>query len=262
MICQEKRIALAASAMLIFSASPAIAKEDWVPLFNGRNLDGWTPKIAYHPVGENFKDTFTVHDGAIRVSYSGYNGFDHQFGHLFYKLPFSSYRLRLKYRVLPEFSAGAPKYARSNSGVMFHAQSPNSMAINQWFPVSVEFQILGKNDDAPSPTGSVCTPGTNVSIGGARIPGHCATSAGPIVPNGRWTDLELVVAPDGQITHKINGQIVLTYSNVEYDLLDLTAEPLVANQNDKLELKSGYIALQSEGNAVEFKDIEILNLAP
>jgi hypothetical protein len=54
----------------------------WIPLFNGRDLQGWTVKIAKHPLGENYADTFRVEDGMIKASYDKYSKFGMQFGHL------------------------------------------------------------------------------------------------------------------------------------------------------------------------------------
>ncbi|HQR90837.1 MAG TPA: DUF1080 domain-containing protein, partial [Caulobacter sp.] len=141
----------------------------WRSLFDGRTLDGWTPKIAKHPVGKNHQQTFVVDQGAIRVSYAGYDTLNGQFGHLFYKTPFKAYRLRFTYRFLTEGAlADTPAWARSNSGVMFHSQSPASMMVEQSFPVSVEFQLLGKDGDAPRPTGAVCTPGITITFDGVK----------------------------------------------------------------------------------------------
>src|SRR3989344_3133042 len=72
----------------------------WRPIFDGKTPDGRTAKISRHPVGENWRDTFIVKDGAIQVSYAGYETFALQFGHLFYKTPFKAYRLRRMYKVL------------------------------------------------------------------------------------------------------------------------------------------------------------------
>lgn len=46
-------------------------------------------KIAKHPVQENFNQTFRVEDGILKVDYSRYAAFDGEFGHIFYKTPFS-----------------------------------------------------------------------------------------------------------------------------------------------------------------------------
>ena len=246
--------------LVCLASSQATAQEKWQPLFDGHTLNGWTPKIAGYPAGDNFGQTFSVRDGAIRVSYAGYDQFNYRFGHLFYKLPFRAYRLRLKYRIIEGGEVrGAPKWSRSNSGVMFDSQSPESMALGQWFPASIEFQLLGREGrNPPEPTGSVCTPGTNITINGERLKSHCATSTGPVVANNTWTDLELEVRADGQVIHRINGVEVLRYSGVELNLRDLTAEPLIGAQKGVTAVSSGYIALQSEGQPVEFKDIAIL----
>jgi len=232
----------------------------WRPIFDGKTLDGWTAKIARHPVGENWHDTFIVKDGAIRVSYAGYDKFDLQFGHLFYKTSFKAYRLRLNYRVLEPALPDTPSWAQSNSGVMFHSQSPQSMELNQSFPVSVEFQLLG----APRATGAVCTPGVSVTIGGKRQAEHCIPSTGPIIPNGTWTKLELEVLPNGQVTEKINGAVVHRYADIELDPADpmaaADAKRLIAERGGALAVKEGYIALQSEGHPFEFKDIEVQEL--
>src|SRR5205807_828349 len=55
----------------------------WVALFNGKDLDGWTPKIKGYAAGENYADTFRVEDGVLKVSYDKYAKFDEKFGHLF-----------------------------------------------------------------------------------------------------------------------------------------------------------------------------------
>src|SRR5688500_4497033 len=50
-------------------AQPAANRNGWIPLFNGRDLDGWIPKISKHDVGENYAHTFRVVDGMLQVRY-------------------------------------------------------------------------------------------------------------------------------------------------------------------------------------------------
>src|SRR5437868_6932621 len=64
-------------------------KGGWISLFNGKDLDGWTPKIRGYSAGENYADTFRVEDGVIKVSYAKYPRFDRKFGHLFSNRKFS-----------------------------------------------------------------------------------------------------------------------------------------------------------------------------
>ncbi|MBU1377172.1 MAG: DUF1080 domain-containing protein [Alphaproteobacteria bacterium] len=265
MVGKSWRIAAAVLACVALPAQALAQKAGpWRPIFDGKTLDGWTAKIARHPLGENWHDTFIVKDGAIQVSYAGYDKFAAQFGHLFYKTSFKAYRLKLSYRVLEPPLPDTPAWARGNSGVMFHSQSPESMGLNQPFPVSVEFQILGADGPGPRPTGSVCTPGLSITIDGKRQAEHCTTSTGPTIPNGTWTKLELEVLPNGQVTERINGAVVFRYADIELDPKDpmapLDARRLIADRGGVLPVTEGYIALQSEGHPIEFKDIQIQTL--
>jgi hypothetical protein len=160
-----------------FGAVPAAAQEpaagDWIPLFNGVDLEGWTPKIRQYPAGENFGATFRVEDGLLTVAYDAYESFDNRFGLLFYARPFSHYRLRLEYRFIGEQAPGGADWARRNSGVMLHAQAPETMPEAQDFPISVEVQFLGGlGDGNPRATANLCTPGTNVVYGGEFTTAH------------------------------------------------------------------------------------------
>ena len=256
------------SGLALSAGGPANAEGvktgPWRPLFDGKTLDGWTPKVAKHPAGENYRQTFVVDHGAIRVSYAGYEKLDGQFGHLFYKTPFKAYRLRLTYRFLTEGGlADTPVWARSNSGIMFASQSPESMTVDQSFPVSVEFQLLGKEGDAPRPTGAVCTPGITITIDGAKVKEHCTPPAdSPTVPNGTWVQAELEVRPNGEVFQKVNGVVVHHYADVTLDPDDTVAsgaKPYILAHGAQ-RVTEGYIALQSEGHPIEFKDIEIQEL--
>ncbi|HJV42108.1 DUF1080 domain-containing protein [Caulobacter sp.] len=260
---------MAAGILLALCAGSVASAEDvkagpWRSLFDGKTLNGWTAKVAKHPVGENYRQTFVADHGVIRVSYAHYDKMDGQFGHLFYKAPFKAYRLRLTYRFLTEGGLpDTPAWARSNSGVMFHSQSPESMTVEQPFPVSVEFQLLGKDGDAPRPTAAVCTPGTTITIDGAKVKEHCTPSANaPTIPNGTWTKVELEVRPNGEVLEKIDSVVVHHYADVTLDPDDTVAggaKPYILAHGAQ-PVTEGYIALQSEGHPIEFKDIQIQEL--
>ena len=255
-------IILATALMLAGCATAQSREPSWKPIFDGKSLAGWTPKIRGFPLGENYRDTFTVRDGAIVVSYAKYDKFGERFGHLFYKRPFGAYRLRFEYRFTDPSPADTPGWAIRNSGVMIFSQDPKSMAVEDSFPVSVEAQILGPDGKAPRTNGNVCTPGTDIVMAGKRVTQHCINSAFAATPNGEWIRFEVEVSPTGEVTHRVNGQTVLTYSGVQ---LDPTAgmansKPLIAAAGGKLELTGGYICLQSEGAPIEFRNIEIMEL--
>src|SRR5215213_4966369 len=97
-----KTIGLLALTAFLASAQSPGDRKDWVPIFNGKNLDGWVVKLAYHELGENFGDTFRVENGVIKVSYDKYPEFGNRFGHLFWKEKLSHYIVRVEYRFVGE----------------------------------------------------------------------------------------------------------------------------------------------------------------
>lgn len=248
------------SFTLFQSSTQAQSKKDWVKLFNGHNLDGWNVKVHHHEYNVNYGNTFRVHKKKIQVSYDQYGAFNDQFAHLYYQTPYSHYRFKFEYRFLGSLQQGAPEYTLLNSGVMFHSQDPKSMLKEQDWPISVEMQLLaGIGDGKPRPTGNMCSPGTDIVYQGKKYPGHCLNSSSATIPKDQWVKGELVVYGDSLIQHIINGAVVLEYSFPSMG-------GGVANRYDPAiwepgkPLKEGFIALQSEGQPVEFKNIEFLNL--
>jgi hypothetical protein len=230
---------------------------EWVRLFNGKNLDGWTVKIAGHEPGDNYLDTFRVEDGVLKVSYDKYQQFNGKFGHLFYKDKFSHYDLRLQYRFVGEQAKGAPGWALRNSGVMFHCQSPGSMRKDQAFPVSIEFQFLGGLGRGERPTGSMCSPGTNVVMREKLITQHCVNSTSKTFHGDQWVSAELQVRGSGKVKHLINGEVVMAYAQPQLDPKDKDGAALLEAAKGKLLLDEGYIALQAESHPCEFRNIEV-----
>jgi hypothetical protein len=236
------------------------AKEgEWIQLFNGRNLDGWTPKIKGYKAGENFGNTFRVEDGVLKVSYDAYDKFDGRFGHLFYKDKFSNYRLRVEYRFVGDQSPGGPNWAIRNSGVMVHGESPETMDKDQEFPASIEVQLLGGSGSGNRTTANLCTPGTNVVMDGRLITQHCTNSKSKTYHGDRWVTVELEVRGGGTIKHIVDGETVLSYSEPQLDPRDAHASQL-AEKDGKL-LTGGTISLQSESHPVEFRKVELMKLA-
>jgi len=236
-------------------APAAAGSGPWVSLFNGRDLEGWIPKFAGHEAGVNYKDTFRVEDGVLKVSYDGYEKFDGEFGHLFYKEPFGHYVLRVEYRFVGEQTPGGPDWGWRNSGVMFHSQSPESMGLAQSFPVSIEVQFLGGDGSAERPTANLCTPGTNVVIAGELVTRHCTNSTSATYHGDRWVTVELEVNGSGAVRHVIDGKTVLIYEQPQLDPADADGRKLV--KDGPLLLEKGYIALQAESHPLEFRKVEI-----
>ena len=235
--------------------------DGWIALFNGKDINDWFVKIQHHAIGENFGNTFRVEEGSIKVRYDKYADFNDQFGHLYYKVPFSNYHLKLEYRFTGELQKGAPGYTLRNSGVMFHSQDPRTMPTEQDWPISIEMQFLGGlGDGKPRPTGNMCSPGTRIVYEGKLDDRHCIDSKSKTYDGDQWVSAELIVLGDSLITHIINGDTVMRYSKPQigggvvnrYD---------PAMKKDGMILKNGFIALQSEGQPVDFRNVKLRDLS-
>lgn len=237
-------------------AVESASDDAWISLFNGRDLEGWTPKIAGHALGEDPYGTVRVEDGMIRIGYDGYDPpFRDRFCHLFYERPFERYRLRVEYRFHGDQVAGGPGWAWRNSGAMLHCQDPKTMGRDQSFPVSIEGQFLGGDGSSPRTTGNLCTPGTNVVMKDRLERRHCINSSSETCHGDDWVVAEFEVDGSGTVKHFINGRLVLEYEQPQLDPDDADARPLV--KGDDLLLDSGWIALQGESHPIDFRRVEL-----
>jgi len=255
------RYALTLAITVLLCSSTFAEDEKWIQLFNGKNLDGWTPKIRYQELGKDPGKTFRVEDGKLVVRYDAktYPEFKETFGHLFYKQKFSHYRIRVEYRFVGRQVQGGPGWALRNSGIMLHGQDPKTMAKDQDFPVSIEVQLLGGDGKNKRTTSNLCTPGTNVVKGGKLFTNHCTGSSSKTYHGEQWVTAEVEVRGDKVIRHIIDGKVVLQYEQPQLDPKSKDAKKLI--KDGKLLLKEGSISLQSESHPVEFRKVELLKLA-
>jgi len=250
---------LLCAAALLACVHVRAADAEWHSLFNGKDLDGWTPKIAKHPVGENYADTFRVEDGVIKVYYDKYGQFDRQFGHLYTNQAYSNYILQLEYKFVGAAIEDSPPWAKLNSGVMIHSQSPLSMTLGQEFPASMEFQFLATGASAGKQTGNVCTPGTNLEMGGKLLLDHIIDAKSKFYPLDEWVSVEAEVHGNKEVIYRVNGVEVLRYQRPQLDPRDVDAQRLLA-AGAPLQLSFGHIALQAESQPVWFRNIRIKQL--
>ncbi|MEJ7693441.1 DUF1080 domain-containing protein [Daejeonella sp.] len=237
------------------------SNDKWISLFNGKNFDDWFIKIHRHATGVNFGNTFRVEDGIIKVRYDQYGNFNDQFGHLYYKTPYSYYHLKLEYRFVGDLQKGAPPYTLRNSGVMFHSQDPRTMPVEQDWPISVEMQFLGGLGDGKSrTTGNMCSPGTKIVYNGKLDERHCINSTSKTFDGDQWVSAELIVLGDSLITHIINGDTVMKYSKPQIGGENVKRYIPEMKPDGKI-LRSGFIALQSEGQPVDFRNIVLKDLS-
>jgi hypothetical protein len=272
---RRSRFAMAGAAALVLAAAAVLAaavqggaagkandpaREEWVPLFNGRDLDGWTPKFSKSDLGVNLNGTFRVENGLLRVRYDGWTAFNGEFGHLFYRTPYSHYRLVAEYRFVDQQAPGGPGWAQRNNGLMLHAPDPKTMLKDQDFPISIEVQLLGGlGDGKPRTTANLCTPGTHVVMKGELFTPHCVNSTSKTYDGDQWVRVEVEVHGDERIRHIVDGQTVLEYSKPQIGGGSVNpVDPKV--KVDGTPLTGGYIAIQAETGPTDFRTIELLNL--
>jgi hypothetical protein len=123
-----KTLPLLCAAVTWIAASLPAAESGWIPLFNGKNLDGW--KANENPA------TFSVRDGVLVVK--------GERSHLFYVGPvqganFRNFELKAEIRTKP----GA------NSGVYFHTQFQES----GWPAKGYEIQVNNTHRDPKKTAG-------------------------------------------------------------------------------------------------------------
>jgi len=249
--------------LLIFTGAHGGAdpnQKEWIQLFNGKDLQAWTVKITGYKLDDNFGKTFRAEDGLLKVSYDHYDQFGGRFGHLFYRRKFSHYIVAVEYRFVGEQAPGGPEWAFRNSGVMVHCQAPESMQKDPDFPISIEVQLLGGRGTGERPTANLCTPGTNVVLNGSLFTTHCLNSASKTYHGDQWVRVEAMVLGDSVIRHTVNGETVLSYEMPQIGGGGVNRFDPKVKQDGKL-LREGYIALQSESHPMEFRKVELLNLA-
>ena len=253
------RVWLTATVLLLASriANAQQSGGDWIRLFDGRDLNDWVVKIAKHDVGDNYANTFRVENGILRVGYDGYTSLNSQFGHLFYRQPYSDYHLVVEYRFTGNWLSDTPEWARRNSGVMLHAQDPRTMLKDQDFPISIELQFLGGfGDGRARSTANMCSPGTDVNIDGQTARSHCVNSTSRTFDGDQWVRVEAIVWGDSLVKHIVNGDTVMTYTALRIGGGSVNGHD-PAQKVDGRALRSGYIALQSEGHPIEFRKVEL-----
>jgi hypothetical protein len=262
-------LALAGGMLASGPAAPGQAvagadAKDWIQLFNGRDLKDWAIKFSHHDLGENYNDTFRVEEGLLKVRYDKWTSWNGEFGHIFYKEPFSYYLLAAEYRFvgdqLPQAAAAKLDWAKRNNGLMLFCLDPKTMTKDQSFPISIEVQLLGGlSDGKPRSTANLCTPGTNVWMNGKLHTPHCTNSTSKTYDGDQWVRVEALVHGPEMIRHMIDGQTVLEYSKPEIGGGGADpADPKV--KVDGTPLTGGYISLQAETAPADFRKVELLNL--
>lgn len=232
-------------------------KSNWIQIFNGKDLEGWTWKINSYPLGENFGNTFRVENGILMVRYDGYGpDLKNRFGTLYFDRKLTDYRLKVEYRFVGNTAPGAPEWGCRDSGIQFHGQPPSSQELNQPFPICLEYNFHGGNGTDDRPLGALCTNGMFVEIDGEKNATKCVPATISRTFHGdQWVTAEIDIK-DGKITHYVNGEEILSYSNPTYDPTNEASKKLMVG-NDTV-VHGGYVSLQSNSHPIDFRKIALL----
>jgi hypothetical protein len=208
--------------------APAAEKAKTVPLFNGRDLTGWSIFIAHKDKSIDPKDdpkgVFKVEDGVLHVS-------GEEFGCLTTEKAYADYRLKLEVKWgtkkwPPRDKPGTPR----DSGILLHCVGPEKV----WMK-SIECQIQEHDFGDFYMVG-----GTSIVVNGKTEKGRVVKTRDAEKPNGEWNVVEVVCDGD-KITNIVNGVVV--------------------NEATGASETRGRILLQSEGAELFYRNIELTPLA-
>jgi hypothetical protein len=255
---------------IAFAFTPAVQKEQWEFLFNGKDLSGWETYIgpdmndsgkfiSSQPIGLNNdpRHVFTIVNvgGENLIRISGEN-----WGAINTIRDFENYHLQLQFK-WGVLSWGQKKNKKKDSGLLYHSVGKYGADYGAWMR-SQEFQIEETNTgdywgvaggmaDMPvikkseteydyNPKGELIT-----FREGGKVGRRCFKSTDAENPTGQWNTLDLYCHGDTSM-HVVNGKVVMIlYHNKQMD------------NGQELPLTKGKIQIQSEGAEVFYRQIKI-----
>jgi Domain of Unknown Function (DUF1080) len=243
--------------------TPATSTDGWVNLFNGKDLTGWIPLIHLSKVGVNTDSTFRPdpENNGIRVSYDKYTGSfggdKCKCGNLYYNKLLTNYRIRVTYRFFDPLVSGPPSWGKNNSGLMLFGIDPTLVTGDPVFPPIIEIQLLGTPSGGGSTTANYCEMAQFVNpTVTATHTGSCGNNKDSKASGSGKT------APAASVWTTIEADVRITGDTKVYQWPDTTnpvlimSKPMYAGKA----VTGGYLALQSEGQPIVFKDILLKEL--
>lgn len=249
--------------------------EEWVSLFNQKDLSGWDTyldvetdslgnKLSSPAFGINNdpKGVFSVvhEDGVpvMRISGKIWGGISTQ-------KEYANYHLQLKFKWGKGSAYGKKRGKRRDSGLLYHGIGHPGSNSEPWL-TSQEFQIEeGNTGDYFGVEGAgeeiqaiheaekiyrFNKDGTITTFSKLSAAGrHCKKSGDSEYGLGTWNTLDLYCL-DGKSIHVVNGKVVMVLLN-SFKVTDSIRSPLTR----------GKIQLQSEGAEIFYKDIRIRAIA-
>ncbi|MEJ7559579.1 MAG: DUF1080 domain-containing protein [Pedobacter sp.] len=192
------------------------------PIFNGKDLEGWTKFLQKQGVDKDPQNVFKIEDGMLHVS-------GQEFGYIATKKIYKDFHLSL------EFKWGEKKYPprereKRDAGVCYNVEKMDKI-----WPKSVECQIqegdvgdLWLVDSVTAFVDGIKTEPKDYAMVMKIRDGERK--------NGEWNKVE-IISKNGKFNFLVNGILV--------------------NEGEYVSRDSGRILLQSEGAEIFYKDIKI-----
>jgi hypothetical protein len=243
--------AVGVAVLLSGHAASAASDGGWIPLFNGKNFDGWYTFLPSTGKNVDPKKVFKVENGMIHILDIPESDEKQEFGYLSTERQLSNCRIRV------EFKWGTKRFVPNNenkrdSGLLYFFNGPDKI-----WPRSLEFQIQETDvGDLWILDGSrITTKVENDALNMYVLSGPQRTqSRGRIIKSGDfedrngWNKLELILDGD-KITHLVDGRAVMRAWDVK--------QPSPDDPTQYLPVTSGRIMLQAEGAEVWFRNVEM-----
>jgi len=168
-------------------------KEGWMPLFNGKDFDGW--KFHLGKEGADNQGTFTIEDGILicKGSPSGY---------MYTEKSYCCYTLQLEFAFKRPDGLKDDSDFRGNSGCLIHMGEKNALGV---WPRSIEVQ------GAHRQMGLILPIPRNVEC---KLTLDAEARAKVLKPVGQFNAMQIEVK-GGDMVISVNGAVVSTVSDCE-----------------------------------------------
>jgi len=255
-LCFTSICLLAAGVGLNF-AFDSVPGDEWTPLFNGKNFDGWYTYLASRGKDHDPNGAFKIENGVIHILDMPPEKMEN--GYLATTQEFSNVRIHVEYK----WGSKRSYEGKRNSGLLYLAVGPDRI-----YPLSLECQIEetdvgdlwivnGASVTAffISPTLPMFDDDMSTGTSARSLPGNSSRvlKSGDFEDRTGWNTVEVVIEGD-RSKHLVNGRIV----NTAWDI----KQPDPQNPARMIPLKSGHILLEAEGSEIWFRDVRIKPLAP
>jgi hypothetical protein len=235
----------------------------WIPLFNGRNLDGWYTYLQKHGKNQDPDRVITIEDNAIHLYKHAPDGSHVVMGYIATEKEYGDYHLRFEYRWgVKKFQ---PRVAlKRDAGLYYHIIGPDAI-----WPKALQFQVeqtnVGdlialygfqvdtwidpKTKSADMPTYLDPKNGGEPRVLGGKGIAYQKHLAGDFEVDG-WNKAEVIAREDSTV-HILNGHVVNQGKHVRFTDFEGPEKPTRP-------IMRGRIALEIEAAEIDFRNVEIM----